>query len=124
MKPINFLEHHGSPIKPFGKCESNGYYSDSKNCAAYYICKNGLSYHLSCGSNLMFNPENGRCDHVDPQRCRPGETIYIESNLKDVGISLKNGQFKDARPKVYCKLIHYKMLSFFKITIYYRLYVI
>ncbi|KAG5889208.1 hypothetical protein JTB14_033286 [Gonioctena quinquepunctata] len=95
-------EDQSPPTKPIGICQSTGYYSDSKNCAAYYICKNGLTYHLSCGNDLMFNPTNGKCDHVNPGKCRPGETVHISSTLKDVNLLVKKEPIKDKRPKVVC----------------------
>ncbi|XP_056636318.1 probable chitinase 10 [Diorhabda sublineata] len=88
------------PTKPFGVCDSVGYYSDSSNCAAYYICKNGLIYHLSCGNDLMFNPTNGKCDHVNPLNCRPGETIYIPSSLKEIRLTDEKEKFIDKKSKV------------------------
>lgn len=90
------------PTKPFGVCDSSGYYSDSSNCAAYYICKNGLIYHLSCGNNLMFNPTNGKCDHVNPHNCRPGETVYIQSSLKDIHLTNEKEKLIDNKYKVVC----------------------
>nr|XP_023029163.1 probable chitinase 10 isoform X2 [Leptinotarsa decemlineata] len=100
VNPINEEQTH--PTKPIGVCDSTGYYSDSKNCAAYYICKNGLTYHLSCGNSLMFNPLNGKCDQVNPQNCRPGETVHIPSTLKDVNFLMKKEAIKDNKPKVVC----------------------
>lgn len=50
----------------------------------------------------MFNPLNGKCDHVSPQKCRPGEQLYIPSNLKEVEITLRSDKLKDNRPKVVC----------------------
>lgn len=48
----------------------------------------------------MFNPTNGKCDHVNPQKCRPGEQLYIPSSLKEVEITVRTEQLKDNRPKV------------------------
>lgn len=101
-------ENRGSPTKPFSKCQQNGFYSDPKNCAAYYICKNGLNYHLSCGNNLMFNPLNGKCDQVNQQKCRPGEQIYIPSNLKDVEVNVRSEQVKEKLKDNRAKVIHLK----------------
>lgn len=57
----------------------------------------------------MFNPLNGKCDHVNPQKCRPGEQLYLPSNLKDVEITLRSEEIKekakDNRPKVKFKKI-------------------
>nr|AUF41628.1 chitinase 4 [Rhynchophorus ferrugineus] len=81
-KPIYFVPDTNTPVHPYGTCDAEGYYSDPKNCAGYYICKNGLSYHLSCGSGLMFDTTNGKCVKFQTKKCRPGETIYIQHNLK------------------------------------------
>ncbi|KAJ8980546.1 hypothetical protein NQ317_001053 [Molorchus minor] len=93
------------PTKPFGTCPSDGYYSDPKNCAAYYVCKNGLSYHLSCGENLMFNSANGKCDRFNPGRCKPGQTVYIPNSLKEIDGLLKNDDLKKEQTKG-CLLRH------------------
>lgn len=106
--PAVIQENRGSPTKPFSNCQQNGYYSDPKNCAAYYICKNGLNYHLSCGNNLMFNPLNGKCDQVNQQKCRPGEQIYIPSNLKDVVVNVRSEQVKEKLKDNPAKVIHLK----------------
>lgn len=70
------------PTQPYGSCSADGFYTDAKNCAAYYICKNGLSYHLSCGKGLMFDPATGKCDRISANYCKPGQTIYIPTSLK------------------------------------------
>nr|WNT43924.1 chitinase 2 [Monochamus alternatus] len=97
---INF--DHNPPTQPFGTCQSTGFYSDPKNCAAYYVCKNGLSYHLSCGENLMFNSNTAKCEHFSPERCKPGQTVYIPNSLKEIDPLLRKDQIKDSKPKVVC----------------------
>lgn len=58
----------------------------------------------------MFNPLNGKCDHVNPQKCRPGEQVYLPSNLKDVNVNSKSEKIqenvKNNRPKVMIKVLH------------------
>ncbi|CAG9856716.1 unnamed protein product [Phyllotreta striolata] len=92
------------PTKPIGRCDSFGYFSDSTNCASYYICKNGLLYHLSCGYDLMFNPTNAKCEPVRPEFCRPGETVYIPNALKELQVPTKKENVieEDSKPKVVC----------------------
>lgn len=52
----------------------------------------------------MFNPQNGKCDQVSHQKCKPGEQVYIPSNLKEIDLSLRNEEIKEKRgdnkPKV------------------------
>ncbi|KAJ8920078.1 hypothetical protein NQ315_011732 [Exocentrus adspersus] len=95
-------QDYNAPTQPFGTCQSTGFYSDPKNCAAYYVCKNGLGYHLSCGENLMFNPMSGKCEHFNPERCRPGQSVYIPNSLKDLKLLSKNAEVKASKPKVVC----------------------
>ncbi|KAF2898205.1 hypothetical protein ILUMI_07967 [Ignelater luminosus] len=92
------------PTKPLGTCDSDGLYSDPKNCANYYICRSGLSYHLSCGTHMMFDPNTGRCDYIDPSLCRPGQTIHIPNALKDIDNILRSEKLvsNDKSPKVVC----------------------
>lgn len=45
----------------------------------------------------MFNPLNGKCDQVNQHKCRPGEQVYIPSNLKDIDLSLRNEDIKEKR---------------------------
>ncbi|XP_028131818.1 probable chitinase 10 [Diabrotica virgifera virgifera] len=105
VNPTFLTDAYTKPTKPFGVCDSSGYYSDSSNCAAFYVCKNGLIYHLSCGQNLMFNPTNGKCDHVNPEMCRPGETVFLASSLKEISLGETNlikENLEDDRAKVVC----------------------
>lgn len=95
--PAPLIMDTQNPVKPFGTCESEGYYSDPKNCAGYYVCKNGLSYHLSCGNQLMFDSTTGKCAKMEANKCRPGEMIYIQQKLKkqlERSDNLKNDQPK------------------------------
>ncbi|XP_066157317.1 probable chitinase 10 [Euwallacea fornicatus] len=91
-----------SPVKPYGKCESEGYYSDPKNCAAYYICKNHLSYHLSCGNNLMFDPVSAKCTQMQTDQCKPGDMVYTPQRLKDVNEQARRESLRDDEVKVVC----------------------
>lgn len=100
-EPVYLVPDTNNPIEPYGTCQAEGYYSDPKNCAAYYACKNGLSYHLSCGNGLMFDTTNGKCVKFQSRKCRPGETIYIHQNLKEFNhASLRSG--KEEEFKVVC----------------------
>ncbi|XP_050304967.1 probable chitinase 10 isoform X2 [Anthonomus grandis grandis] len=98
--PMLIADLH-TPTKPFGTCQSEGYYSDPKNCAGYYVCKNGLSYHLSCGPNKMFDSTNGKCVKLNARKCRPGETVYIHHHLKSASQQLRSLE-DDDEPKVVC----------------------
>lgn len=95
-------DHLNNPVKPYGTCEAEGYYSDPKNCAGYYICKNGLSYHLSCGNDRMFDSSTGKCSSLEVKKCKPGETIYIHQKLKQLNHELAREALRDDEPKVVC----------------------
>lgn len=49
---------------------------------------------------MMFNSNSGKCEHFNPERCKPGQTIYIPNSLKDIDSSLRKDQIKDNKPKV------------------------
>ncbi|ENN70443.1 hypothetical protein YQE_12947, partial [Dendroctonus ponderosae] len=100
--PPSLQTDQQSPIKPFGTCESEGYYSDPKNCAGYYVCKNGLSYHLSCGNDRMFDSATGKCSKLQAGKCRPGEMVYIHQKLKKLNQELFPELLRDNEPKVVC----------------------
>lgn len=91
------------PSHPFGTCETSGIYSDPNNCAAYYICRHGLNYHLSCPLNTIFDPESGICGSHSSTKCRPGESLYV-STRKGINFFpdnvMRSSQINDEKPKV------------------------
>ncbi|CAH0555523.1 unnamed protein product [Brassicogethes aeneus] len=100
------------PTKPYGTCKHNGFYSDPRNCGAYYVCKNRLSYHLSCGDKMMFDPATGKCDYISIDKCSPGHAVYIPNSLKEIEVSLSNSLSrievsKTAGPKVVCYMTNW-----------------
>lgn len=52
----------------------------------------------------MFNPINAKCDQVNPEYCRPGETVYIPSSLKELDLASLKESVKDYKPKVFFPL--------------------
>ncbi|KAL1492113.1 hypothetical protein ABEB36_012603 [Hypothenemus hampei] len=96
------VDPYQTPVKPYGACISEGYYSDPKNCAAYYVCKNGLSYHLSCGSGRMFLATSGKCAEMQTEKCRPGEMIYVHQKLKNIKNELLRENSIEEGLKVVC----------------------
>ncbi|KAK9881823.1 hypothetical protein WA026_017335 [Henosepilachna vigintioctopunctata] len=96
---------YSMPSRPFGTCGSSGLFSDPNNCAAYYICRNGLNYHLSCGPNTIFDPETGICGNFPTSKCRPGQTIFLPNAFRKKtqrnGL-LRANQINTDKPKVVC----------------------
>ena len=89
------------PTKPYGTCRSDGLFSDPRNCAAYYICRSGLSYHLSCAEKMMFDPASGKCEFNLGEKCRPGEVVHLPNLVRTFDDSLvKAEHLKDDKPKV------------------------
>lgn len=65
-------------VQPIGDCPSDGISSDPKNCAYYYLCQGGLSYHLSCKPNTLFDPTTGSCvANTNGVQCIPGQSILV-----------------------------------------------
>lgn len=95
------------PTKPYGTCDSDGLYSDRRDCTSYFVCRSGFSYHLTCGSGLMFNPETGGCEYIEANICRPGQTIHIPNTIKSLETILRNDKVLDNRPKVVCYLTNW-----------------
>ncbi|KAL3269272.1 hypothetical protein HHI36_008350 [Cryptolaemus montrouzieri] len=114
----HYLEEidYSMPSRPFGTCEKNGLYTDPNNCAAFYICRNGLNYHLSCGPNEIFDYETGICGNFPPNRCHPGESIYVQTSLHKSSqpeVSMRSSQVNDNRQKVVCYVTNW---SFYRKT--------
>lgn len=88
------------PTKPIGTCQIDGLFSDPKACSSYYICRNTLSYHLSCGGEMTFDPETGKCGYYDGEQCRPGQTVHIANARNDLDNIIRNNRLMDTRQKV------------------------
>ncbi|KAF5303798.1 hypothetical protein FQR65_LT08134 [Abscondita terminalis] len=80
-------------------CTSDGLYSDPRNCANYYICRNSLTYHLSCGANMLFDPTKGRCDYVEPNLCRPGHSVHFQNTFRDSSNLLRYQSVREENPQ-------------------------
>lgn len=39
---------------------------------------------------MMFNPNTGKCDYLEPSLCRPGQVIHFPNVLKEVDNVLRN----------------------------------
>ncbi|XP_045475619.1 probable chitinase 10 [Harmonia axyridis] len=113
-----FLKRHtleeidySMPSRPFGTCEKSGIYSDPNNCAAYYICRHGLNYHLSCPSNTIFDTESGICGNYPSTKCRPGESLFISSTIRRNNFFpnalMRSSQINNNKPKVVCYLTNW-----------------
>lgn len=87
---------------PVASCDSTGLYSDPKDCASYYMCRNGALVHMRCVAHMMFDPSNGECGYIDPSRCRPGQSIHIPNVFKEVSNLpvVASAELKDNKPKV------------------------
>ncbi|EFA10488.1 chitinase 10 isoform X1 [Tribolium castaneum] len=94
------------PTKPYGTCRSEGIFSDPKNCAAYYVCRSGLSYHLSCAENMMFDPMSGKCEYSLGEKCRPGQIIQVANSLRQYE-DLLEYEAKEEGPKVVCYMTNW-----------------
>lgn len=97
--------------KPVGTCASDGLFSDPKACASYYICRNGLTYHLSCGGEMTFDPETGKCGYYDGDQCKPGESIHITNARGEIDNLLRHQKLVDDRKKV--SIFHAVLKLFF-----------
>ncbi|KAB0794995.1 hypothetical protein PPYR_11834 [Photinus pyralis] len=96
------------PTKPYGSCNSDGLYSDPRNCAHYYICRNGLSYHLSCAAHMLFDPTKGQCDYIEADMCRPGHSVHFPNTFREVSNFLRyKAAEEDKSPKVVCYLTNW-----------------
>lgn len=54
-----------STSKPFN-CPpdvEDAMFPDPEDCASYYRCVYGTSYHYNCPDSLVFNPNIGACDY-------------------------------------------------------------
>ncbi|XP_071953415.1 chondroitin proteoglycan 2-like [Antedon mediterranea] len=54
-----------SALKGNGFCHGkfNGLYRDSEDCGRFYQCSNGIPYHFTCPSGLVYNEPTKRCDY-------------------------------------------------------------
>lgn len=95
------VEPTRDPIPPT-VCDPTGLYSDPRDCAGYYICRNGVLVKMRCVAHMMFDPTYGECGYIDPSRCRPGQFIHIPNALlKDSNFNtLTNEPLRDNKPKV------------------------
>lgn len=102
--------------KPIGSCQIEGLFSDPKDCSSYYICRHKLSYHLSCGGEMTFDPETGKCGYYTGNQCRPGQTVHIANARQDLDNLLRSDRLIDNRKKVYSLPIinlHFHLSGFF-----------
>lgn len=104
---IPIKQSRGPPVKPFGNCKSEGLFSDPNNCAAYFICRSSLSYHLSCGDNMMFDPSTGRCEFSQGEKCKPGQSVHLPNALKQLDHWMTKEPLRDDRPKVVCYMTNW-----------------
>lgn len=88
------------PTKPIGVCQIEGLFSDPTDCSSYYICKNSLTYHLSCGGEMTFDPETGKCGYFNGEQCKPGQTVHIANGRNDLDNLIRYNKFTDNRKKV------------------------
>lgn len=96
---LPMTQNTSPPTKPYGTCRSEGVFTDPKNCAAYYVCRSGLSYHLSCAENMMFDPLSGKCEYSLGEKCRPGQIVQVSNSLRQYD-DLLEYEAKDEGPKV------------------------
>ncbi|UYV70525.1 hypothetical protein LAZ67_7003416 [Cordylochernes scorpioides] len=74
--PENVDCHNREPVEPTVppshlECPCDGcLLSDKTDCASYFLCTNGASYHFRCGPGLSFNPKKSTCDHKSDFRCK------------------------------------------------------
>lgn len=88
--------------KPIGTCGLDGLFTDARDCSSYYICRNGLSYHLSCGGEMTLDPSNGKCGYYNGEQCKPGQTIHIPNARQNLDKLLRNERLVDNEKKVVC----------------------
>lgn len=110
--PVEAIEAENNLEGAFS-CPSNGLYSDPKDCAAYFVCRNGQLYHMQCASHMMFDPTYGECGYIDPSRCRPGLSIHIPHIFKDnwdntLDEPEESGQLKEDSTKVVVDIQDFK----------------
>lgn len=72
-----------TPEVPFDCPEPEGLFEDPEDCAAYYQCYAGTSWHHYCSVNLYFNPVNDVCDYLAQVDCgdRPIHTTHMEDTV-------------------------------------------
>ncbi|XP_025836304.1 probable chitinase 10 [Agrilus planipennis] len=87
--------------KPFQKCTNNGVFSNIKDCAQYFECRDGVAYQKSCSNDMLFNVKTGSCDSVDPINCRPGQQVFFPSS-KPSEVDTRLRASESVRPKVVC----------------------
>lgn len=102
LRKIEHLNKNKQPAatKPIGSCEIHGLFSDPKDCSSYYICRNGLNYHLSCGGEMTFDPDTGKCGYYNGGQCKPGQTVHILNAKRKIDNLLRNEKLIDDRKKV------------------------
>ncbi len=52
-------------------CPNNDihYFADSQHCQWYYVCTNGIKYHMRCPATLYYNPGTKMCDYPSNVTC-------------------------------------------------------
>lgn len=95
-------KEESSAIQPLGTCITDGVYSDPRNCGNYYICRGGLSYLLSCGPKLLYNPKSAQCENINPSSCQPGRITFTATSTSKTYTRSGNVRATNTSPKVVC----------------------